>query len=222
MGLHKEGYSTLIISFIFLALIVFGVNRFLPDYPIVSEVFGVAAFLFWLAILSFFRYPIFEVKKNPNHIISPADGKVVVIEKVKFNEHLNEERIQVSIFMSPTDTHMNRYPIDGKVVYSKHHCGKHYVAWLPKSSTDNEQTTVIIKNDRFSVPLRQIAGAVARRIVCYAKEGDEAVQGEQLGFIKFGSRVDVFLPVGAKINIKLDEPVKAGKTILAEITEIKV
>lgn len=221
MGLHKEGYATLLISFILLALLVFGVNSLIPSYPIVSDVFAVAAFLFWLAILSFFRYPIFEVKRNPNHVISPADGKVVVIEKVKFNEYLNEERIQVSIFMSPTDTHMNRYPIAGNVLYSKHHKGKHYVAWLPKSSTDNEQTTVVIENNHFSIALRQIAGAVARRIVCYAKKSQKVEQGDQLGFIKFGSRVDVFLPLDAKLNIELDEPVRAGKTILAEMPEIK-
>ncbi len=186
MGLHKEGFSTLVISFVLLALIVFGVNMLFVDLPVVGQIIGIAAFLFWVAIVSFFRYPKFDVKKNPDYVLSPADGKVVVIEKVHFNEHLNEDRIQVSIFMSPTDTHMNRYPIDGKVLYSKHHAGKHYVAWLPKSSTDNEQTTVIIENQRLSIALRQIAGAVARRIVCYAKVGQEVVQGEQLGFIKFG------------------------------------
>jgi len=217
MGLHKEGFLTLIVSFVLLALIVFGVNMIFVDYPLVGQLVGIAAFLFWLAILSFFRYPKFEVAKNPNHILSPADGKVVVIEKVHFNEFLNEERIQISIFMSPTDTHMNRYPIDGNILYSKHHPGKHYVAWLPKSSTDNEQTTVIIENQKFSIALRQIAGAVARRIVCYAKAGQDVVQGEQLGFIKFGSRVDVFLPLDAKINVKLEQSVKAGKTILAEV-----
>jgi len=217
MGLHKEGYPTLIISFIILALIVFGVNEIFINYPIVGQLLSAAAFLFWLAIVSFFRYPKFNVEKNQNHIISPADGKVVVIEKVRFNEFLDEERIQVSIFMSPTDTHMNRYPIDGEVLYSKHHPGKHHVAWLPKSSTDNEQTTVIIENSRLSIAMRQIAGAVARRIVCYAKVGKEVIQGEQLGFIKFGSRVDVFLPLDAKINVTLEQSVKAGKTVLAEM-----
>lgn len=214
MGLHKEGFLTIIISFILLSLIVFIVHLIIPDFLIIVRIIGIVAFLFWLSIISFFRYPKFEVSKNPNHILSPADGKVVVIEKVRFNEFIDEDRIQVSIFMSPTDTHMNRYPIEGEVRYSKHHPGKHFVAWLPKASTDNEQTTVVISNNRFSIALRQIAGAVARRIVCYAKEGDKAIQGEQLGFIKFGSRVDVFFPLDAKINVELEQSVKAGKTVL--------
>lgn len=217
MGLHKEGYKTIIVSFIILSLLIFVFAITLNRYPVVMYLLSAAAFLFWLAIISFFRYPVFDVEKNPNHIICPADGKVVVIEKTRFNEFLDEERIQISIFMSPTNTHMNRYPISGVIKYSRHHKGKHYVAWLPKSSTDNEHTTVIIENEKCTLPVRQIAGAVARRIVCYAGEGNEVVQGDQLGFIKFGSRVDIFLPLNAEIKVSLDDEVRAGKTVIALI-----
>ena len=207
----------MIITLLILATIVVGAYLLWPAYPIVYQILAVPAFIFWLFILSFFRYPVFKVSQSENQVISPADGKVVVIEKTKVSEYLNEERIQVSIFMSPLNTHMNRYPINGVIKYFKYHPGKHYVAWLPKSSTDNERSTVVIENAKFSILLRQIAGAVARRVVCYAKEGEQAVQGEQVGFIKFGSRVDLFLPLNAEIKVNLEEPVKAGKTVIAEI-----
>ncbi len=217
MGLHREGYKTIIISFILLGLLVFVFFMTLGNYPLILWILSTAAFLFWLAIISFFRYPVFDVEKNDSQIISPADGKIVVIEKVRFDEFLDEERIQVSIFMSPTDTHMNRYPVSGSIAYVKHHPGKHYVAWLPKSSTDNEHTTVVIDEGRFTLALRQIAGAVARRIVCYARQGEKVEQGNQLGFIKFGSRVDIFLPLDVKIKVELDQVVKAGKTVIGEV-----
>jgi len=217
MKLHKEGIPTMIITLLILATIVVGAYLLWPAYPIVYQILAVPAFIFWLFILSFFRYPVFKVSQSENQVLSPADGKVVVIEKTKVSEYLNEERIQVSIFMSPLNTHMNRYPISGVIKYFKYHPGKHYVAWLPKSSTDNERSTVVIENAKFSLLLRQIAGAVARRVVCYAKEGEQAVQGEQVGFIKFGSRVDLFLPLNAEIKVNLEEPVKAGKTVIAEI-----
>lgn len=218
MGLHKEGTASILISAILLALISFGFYELFMDYSWLWMSLATAAFLFWLAIVSFFRYPKLEVSAQEGEIICPADGKVVVIEKTQVDEFLHEERIQVSIFMSPRDTHMNRYPITGKVLYSKYHPGKHYVAWLPKSSTDNERTTVVVANDKFSIMLRQIAGAVARRIVCYAKEGDTFKVGDQLGFIKFGSRVDLFLPLNADIKVDIDQSVRAGKTLIASIT----
>jgi phosphatidylserine decarboxylase len=217
MGIHKEGYPTLIISFLILTGIVISLFSIFPEWLVFNSIFGILAAIFWVLILSFFRYPKFLILKNQNHILSPADGKIVVIEKTFVDEFKKEERIQVSIFMSPADTHMNRYPIDGVVDYYKYHPGKHYVAWLPKSSTDNERTTIWVSNDKISIMMRQIAGALARRIVCYAKEDQSIEQGSQLGFIKFGSRVDVFLPLDTKINVKLNETVRAGKTVLAEI-----
>jgi phosphatidylserine decarboxylase len=217
MKLHKEGIASILLSFLLLAAIVVGTAYLFPKYPIIYQILAVLAFGFWLFIISFFRYPVFEVQKNPMQIISPADGKVVVIEKTQVTEFLNEERIQISIFMSPTNTHMNRYPISGEIAYYKYHPGKHYVAWLPKSSTDNERSTVVIKNNKFSILVRQIAGAVARRVVCYSREGQQVEQGEQLGFIKFGSRVDLFLPLDADIKVNLEDKTRAGKTIIAEI-----
>ncbi len=217
MGIHKEGFKTIIISFLALTVIVWIVNISLPQFPIITIILGSIAFLFWLGIVSFFRYPKFTVVENPSQVISPADGKVVVIEKVKMSEFLDDERIQISIFMSPANTHLNRYPISGKISYFRYHPGKHLVAWLPKASTDNEQTSIALENSKLTIMVRQIAGAVARRIVCYSEEGQEVKQGDQLGFIKFGSRVDVFLPFHAEIQVSLEENVRAGKTILAKI-----
>ncbi|OIP00192.1 MAG: phosphatidylserine decarboxylase [Bacteroidetes bacterium CG2_30_33_31] len=217
MKLHKEGFKIIIVSFILLAIFVIIIFNSSTNFPSIVWTFAISSAIFWLMIISFFRYPIFEVLNDENKVISPADGKVVVIETTRVTEFLNEERVQVSIFMSPTDTHMNRYPIDGLIKYEKHHRGKHLVAWKPKSSIDNEHTTVLIENERFSVLVRQIAGAMARRIICYAKVGDEVKQGQQLGFIKFGSRVDLFLPLDAKIEVEINQVVKAGKTIIASI-----
>jgi len=168
--------------------------------------------------LRFFRNPVRTPDKNADHVLCPADGKVVVIEEVEEPEYFKDKRIQISIFMSPFDVHVNRYPISGKVVHYKYHPGKFLVAYHPKSSTDNERTTTVIKDEQGrEVLVRQIAGAVARRIVPYVKQGEEIVQGDDLGFIKFGSRVDVFLPIGTNLRIKLDDIVIGNKTILAEI-----
>jgi phosphatidylserine decarboxylase len=158
------------------------------------------------------------VSKNDKHIICPADGKVVVIEETEETEYLKDKRIQVSVFMSPINVHVNRNPISGIVKYFMYHPGKFLVAWHPKSSTENERTTVVIENDKgVSVLFRQIAGALARRIVCYSKEGETAEQGEEFGFIKFGSRVDIFLPLGTEIKVGLGEVVKGGVTVLAHL-----
>jgi phosphatidylserine decarboxylase len=168
-------------------------------------------------ILQFFRNPPRNTITNTEHIIAPADGKVVVIEEVEEPEYFKGKRIQVSIFMSPFNVHVNRYPIAGNVTYAKYHPGLYLVAWHPKSSTDNERTTTVVKDAQGrEVLFRQIAGALAKRIVQYSKAGDTAVQGGEMGFIKFGSRVDVFLPVGTKINVKLEEVVRGGETPIAQ------
>jgi len=219
MKLHKEGYSVILVFFIILVILVSIFHYFIPyenSGKYILIILDIAAIIFWGLVISFFRYPIFEVSKNPNQILSPADGKVVVIENTTENEFLNEKRIQVSIFMSPLNTHMNRYPISGKLKYQKYHKGKYLVAWDPKSSTDNERNTIVIENERFTLLVRQIAGAVARRIKWYGKENEDVVQGEQLGFIKFGSRLDLFIPLDAKIKVNLEQEVRAGKTVIAE------
>ena len=220
LKLHKEGNRIIPIFFLILAVLVIVFHLIIPfegNWKILLIILDSAALIFWGFVISFFRYPDFDVNKNENQFISPADGTVVVIENTVETEYFNEKRIQVSIFMSPLNTHMNRYPISGELVYNKYHDGKFLVAWDPKSSTDNERNTIVIKNDKTSVLIRQIAGAVARRIRWYGKEGDKVEQGQQLGFIKFGSRVDLFLPIGTKINVELDQKVRAGKTIIAEI-----
>jgi phosphatidylserine decarboxylase len=169
-----------------------------------------------ILVLQFFRNPGRIVNLNESHVIAPVDGKVVVIEEVYEAEYFKEKRLQVSVFMSPINVHVTRYPISGKIKYSKYHPGKFLVAWHPKSSTENERTTVVVENNSFGQILyRQIAGALAKRIVNYAKEGTEVVQGEDAGFIKFGSRVDIFLPLGTEINVKLNQKAIGGKTIIA-------
>jgi phosphatidylserine decarboxylase len=221
MKLHKEGYSVILVFFIILSLLLSIFHYFIPfeSYGKYILIFlDIAAVVFWGLVISFFRYPAFDVAKNPNQIISPADGKVVVIENTEETEYLKEKRIQVSIFMSPLNTHMNRYPISGKLSYQKYHKGKYLVAWDPKSSTDNERNTIVIENEKLSLLVRQIAGAVARRIRWYGKENETVEQGDQLGFIKFGSRVDLFIPLDAKIKVNLEQDVRAGKTVIAEIS----
>ena len=220
MGIHKEGYRLIAAFFFIIAALVFVLHYFIPYHgfgQFALIVLDAAALIFWGLVVSFFRYPKFDVEKNDNHIISPADGRVVVIEKTTENEYFKDERIQVSIFMSPLNTHMNRYPMSGKLAYHKYHKGKFLVAWHPKSSTENERNTLVFKNEKTTILVRQIAGALARRIRWYGKENDQVIQGEQLGFIKFGSRLDVFLPLDAEINVNLEENVLAGKTIIATI-----
>ena len=164
----------------------------------------------------FFRKPNRKLERKDGNVYSPCDGKVVVIEETDEIEFYEDKRLQVSIFMSPLNVHNQIYPISGKVEYKRHHPGKYLVAWHPKSSLLNERSTVVVKNDKISILCRQIAGAVARRIVTYAKVGDIATSCEEYGFIKFGSRVDVFLPVGTTINVRMNEKVKAGQSIIAK------
>lgn len=214
MKLHREGFKIILFSTLILGGLNFGLHEWIGDNWITQSVLLVSLVVYIL-IIQFFRNPSRFTPVDENHIIAPADGKVVVIEDVEEPEFFRGKRKQVSIFMSPLNVHVNRYPISGKVVYQRYYPGKYLVAWHPKSSTENERTTVVVENAKTQVLFRQIAGALARRIVCYAKEGDAAAQGAEYGFIKFGSRIDLFLPVECKINVNLGQKTKGGETILA-------
>ena len=218
MTIHKEGYRSIGVAALIFGLINIASFIFLADaYPRTAVlVLIVSAFLF-LFIVSFFRIPYRTLTKGEKEVICPADGKVVVIEEILEEEYFNDRRLQVSVFMSPANVHVNRNPISGEVIYNKYHKGKYLVAWHPKSSTENERHSVVIKNQRAEVLVKQIAGALAKRIVNYLSVGQEVQQGNELGFIKFGSRVDVILPVGTKVNVKLNEVVKGGITVLATL-----
>lgn len=220
MYIHKEGRASILITAI-IVIIINAITFFLTydTYPVITLtvlIFTVALFLF---IISFFRIPRREHTTGESKIICPADGKVVVIEEITDVEYFNDRRIQVSVFMSPANVHVNRNPISGKVLYSKYHKGKYLVAWHPKSSTENERHSVVIENDKGILLVKQIAGALAKRIVNYLKEGQEVKQCEELGFIKFGSRVDLILPLDAKINVQLNQIVKGGVTVLAHFND---
>lgn len=218
MTIHREGTATIILSLIFSAIIIFIAHYFFPAYPLAHWFAYVLSGALLIIVLQFFRHPSRNWVTDNKLVIAPADGKVVVIEETMENEYLKDKRLQVSIFMSPVNVHVNRYPVSGKVKYAKYHAGKFLVAWDPKSSTDNERTTVVVETEKgISVLFRQIAGALARRIVMYSKEGDEAKQSTEFGFIKFGSRVDIFLPVGTKILVTKDQVVKGGITPIAEL-----
>ena len=214
--IHREGYKLISGFFIALALLNAIVIYFGPPIWILY-ILGFLSLGFWILIIQFFRNPKRNTPINPRHIIAPADGKVVVIEGTVETEYFKDKRKQISIFMSPLNVHINRFPVGGTVTYVKYRPGLYLVAWHPKSSTENERTTVVVKTDNNEeVLFRQIAGAVARRIVYYCKEGDKAEQGGEMGFIKFGSRVDIFLPLSAKVNSKLNDVVKGGETVIAE------
>ena len=213
---HKEGHYIITVSFIITAMINLLSRSFIDNNTLIYSI-GILTIIILILILQFFRNPKRKAKINNNIIISPVDGKVVAIEKVYEKEYFKDERIQISIFMSPLNVHVTRYASSGKIKFSKYHPGKYLVAWHPKSSEKNERTTVVIENNIFGEILyRQIAGAVARRIVNYAKVGDEVVQGTDAGFIKFGSRVDLFLPLDSKIKVELDQIVKGAEDIIAE------
>ena len=213
---HKEGHYIITVSFIITAMINLLSRSFIDNITLIYSI-GIVTIIILVLILQFFRNPQRKAKNNDNIIISPVDGKVVAIEKVYEKEYFKDERIQISIFMSPLNVHVTRYASSGKIKFSKYHPGKYLVAWHPKSSEKNERTTVVIENNIFGEILyRQIAGAVARRIVNYAKVGDEVVQGTDAGFIKFGSRVDLFLPLDSKIKVELDQFVKGAEDIIAE------
>lgn len=213
---HKEGHYIITVSFIITAIINLLSRSFIDNNTLIYLI-GIVTIIILILILQFFRNPKRKAKINDNIIISPVDGKVVAIEKVYEKEYFKDERIQISIFMSPLNVHVTRYASSGKIKFSKYHPGKYLVAWHPKSSEKNERTTVVIENNIFGEILyRQIAGAVARRIVNYAKVGDEVVQGTDAGFIKFGSRVDLFLPLDSKIKVEIDQIVKGAEDTIAE------
>jgi phosphatidylserine decarboxylase len=214
---HKEGFKIIAITFLLVALFAVVVDKFVSLQWLQYLLFFTLFVLLFL-ILQFFRNPKRTTILNDNTVVSPVDGKVVVIEEVFEPEFFKEKRLQVSVFMSPINVHVTRYPIGGQVAYSKYHPGKYLVAWHPKASTENERTTVVVDNPTYGKVLyRQIAGALAKRIVNYAKQGDAATQGEDSGFIKFGSRVDLFLPLDTKIKVNLNQKVKGGESIIAEM-----
>lgn len=214
--IHKEGYPSIILTIIVVALINFLTLYFAPAYPIIIWLgYALSAFLL-ITILQFFRNPTRKVIIDDNSIVAPADGKVVVIEETTETEYFKDKRLQISIFMSPINVHANRYPIGGLVKYAKYHPGLFLVAWHPKSSTENERTTIVVQHKNGQeVLFRQIAGALARRIVYYSKEGDQATQGAEFGFIKFGSRVDLLLPVTVKVKVNLEQKVTGNTTVIA-------
>ncbi len=214
---HKEGFKIIINIFLLCVAIALLAEYWIDHFWIQKSV-QILSVVILVLVLQFFRNPERVTSLNEKHILSPVDGKVVIVEEVYEKEYFKDQRMQVSIFMSPLNVHVTRYAISGSVVFSKYHPGKYIVAWHPKSSELNERTTVVIENKSVGQILyRQIAGAVARRIVNYAKEGDQAVQGADAGFIKFGSRVDLFLPLGTKINVLKDQIVKGGVDCIAEV-----
>tara|TARA_S200000501_G_scaffold377819_1_gene437602 strand:- start:16 stop:663 length:648 start_codon:yes stop_codon:yes gene_type:complete len=210
---HKEGSNIIISAFIIVAILIISI-----DYFEIKNALPIKIFLIFMLglVLQFFRNPKISVNKNENHILSAVDGKVVIIEEVFEPEFFKDKRLQVSVFMSPLNVHVTRYPMSGNIIFSKYHPGAYLVAWHPKSSIKNERTSIVLENNSFGEVLyRQIAGALARRIVNYAKLGGLAEQGKDAGFIKFGSRVDLFLPIGSKVNVKLNQKVKGGISVIA-------
>jgi phosphatidylserine decarboxylase len=218
MNIHKEGYKILIAGFIILLLLNIIVSIILTDRILIKWIFGIGSLILYVFLLFFFRLPARHLEPDPGLIYAPADGKVVVIEETEEKEYFKDMRLQVSIFMSPFNMHSNKYPVSGLIKYVGYHPGHYMVAWHPKSSELNERSTIVIEtSEGVEVLVRQIAGAIARRIVTYAKKDQAVKQGDELGFIKFGSRVDIFLPQGTEIEIPILQQVKANKSIIAKI-----
>lgn len=218
MIIHREGYKSIAIgTLIFGALNLIFFYFFSASLPVLGWIFFFATLGLLLFLISFFRIPNRQLTIKDGAIIAPADGKVVVIEEVTDPEYFHDKRLQVSVFMSPANVHVNRNPLSGEVVYNKYHKGKYLVAWHPKSSIENERHSVVIKNGNTEILVKQIAGALARRIINYLQVGQQVRQNAEMGFIKFGSRVDLLLPVGTKINVQLNEAVQGGVTILATL-----
>ena len=213
---HKEGQKIIFVALVFVVATSLLIDNL--QMPWVAKLIQFTLLVMLVLILQFFRNPKRHTHQNDSQVIAPVDGKVVVIEEVEETEYFKEKRLQVSIFMSPINVHVTRYPISGSVLFSKYHPGKYLVAWHPKASTDNERTTIVVENKTYGKVLyRQIAGALARRIVNYAKEGQTVAQGTDAGFIKFGSRVDLFLPLDTKLKVKLNQKVKGGECIISEV-----
>lgn len=211
---HKEGYKIIFIALVSFIAALLLADKFIP-FPWLKMTVQLLVLFFFVMILQFFRNPNRKITPNKNTILAPVDGKVVVIEEVFEEEYFKDKRLQVSIFMSPINVHVTRYAASGKIKFSKYHPGKYLVAWHPKASTENERTTVVIETEAFGEILyRQIAGALARRIVNYAEEGQEVTQGDDAGFIKFGSRVDIYLPLGTKVDVKLQQKAVGNQTVI--------
>lgn len=221
MTIHREGYKYIMIANILWAVIAYFSFKYLVGIPILLILINLVSFLLWFWIIWFFRMPSRKHNTGDYKVMAPADGKVVVIEETFEPEYFKDKRLQVSIFMSPLNVHVNRNPISGIVKYFKYHPGKYLVAWHPKSSTENERTTMVIANDNGEVLLRQIAGALARRICYYVKQGDKVNQNDEYGFIRFGSRVDVYLPIGTEVNVKIGDKVQSGVNIIATLKSVK-
>ena len=218
MSIHREGRTLLFWLLLILVAVNFGLNKWIPEQETVLNVILLISIVFYLLILQFFRNPYIQLPNEEKLVFAPADGKVVVIEETTETEYLNDRRKQVSIFMSPINVHVNRSPIAGVVEFFKYHPGKYLVAWHPKSSTENERTTMVLTHKSgVKILVRQIAGALARRIKWYVKEGIPLAQGGEFGFIKFGSRVDVYLPLDAEILVSLEEKTKGGRTPIARL-----
>jgi phosphatidylserine decarboxylase len=216
MTIHKEGYTSIAIAGLLYVLLNYLVFTFVSaSLPALAWIIFILLTGFFLFVVSFFRLPSRNMTQDPGAVVAPADGKVVVIEEMTDVEYFHDRRLQVSIFMSPANVHVNRNPVSGKVLYSKYHKGKYLVAWDPKSSTENERHSVVIEGPGGPLLVKQIAGAVARRIVNYLKAGQEVKQNEELGFIKFGSRVDILLPPGTPVNVRIGDAVKGGVTVIA-------
>ena len=216
---HKEGHKIIFVTFIVIVASFLLVDSFI-SISWLRTIVMIALLVFLILILQFFRNPKRHTSLNNKQVVSPVDGKVVVIEEVFEKEYFKEKRLQVSVFMSPINVHVTRYPISGNVVFSKYHPGKYLVAWHPKASEENERTTVVVENETYGKVLhRQIAGALAKRIVNYAKVNDKAIQGSDSGFIKFGSRVDLFLPLDTNIKVSLNQKVRGGESVIAELNE---
>jgi phosphatidylserine decarboxylase len=215
MKLHPEGYKIIATTFTVLSVISVGI-WYMPVFPLVKYVLYFGFFVLFAWTVFFFRYPKRKINYGENNILSTADGTVVVIEEVEEKEYFNEKRMMISVFMSPMNVHINWYPFAGEVKYAKYHPGRYFVAYNPKSSEHNERTSIAVTLDENKdVLIRQVAGIMARRVVCYSKKGDKVKQGEEMGMIKFGSRIDFFLPLDVKINVKMGQKVKALETIIA-------
>ena len=213
---HKEGVRIITITFLAVVAVVISADQYISSLWM-SKGIQIVALVFLILVLQFFRNPKRKALESETQIIAPADGKIVIIKEVEEAEYFHDKRLQVSIFMSPFNVHVTRYPATGEIKLSKYHPGKYLVAWHPKSSELNERTTIVIDHPNYgSILYRQIAGAVARRIVNYAKAGDKAIQGHDAGFIKFGSRIDLFLPIGTPLRVGLNEHVKGGITIISD------
>ena len=220
MIIHREGYKTIALSgIIYLVLCLLNFTFLSFKYPVLAWIIFIVTTFLFLFLISFFRVPSRKMTLEESAVIAPADGKVVVIEETVDPEYFKDKRLQISIFMSPANVHVNRAPVSGDVIYSKHHNGKFLVAWDPKSSTDNERHSVVIRHGKTEILVKQIAGALAKRIVNYLRDGQKISQTAEMGFIKFGSRVDVLLPPGTKVDVKIGQNVQGGITVLAHLEQ---